>query len=325
MDWLSRLLNIVPVTGQLELRCLYGAPWEVVYEPSPAGEMPYHVVLSGSAFIKGEGDAAPQELKAGDIVLLPRGSAHVLRDGGGAKPGRVRQRENLSVIVSENSGRGERLDMLCGRFVIAPQHERLVKGYLPSTLVVRGTSAESSAALATRVQLSSLVQMMRTESMADSLGGQAMLNALSAALFTLTLRVAGESDDAPVGLLGAARHARLAPALAAMLEDPGHPWSLPEIAALCNMSRATAARHFQERLGSSANELLADIRMSIAANELKEGAMSTEAIAEKVGYQSINAFRLAFRQRMGMSPADWRRSESRRAEDRDANRGPLSP
>jgi AraC family transcriptional activator of mtrCDE len=314
MDWLSRLLNIVPVNGRLELRCLYGAPWKIVYEPSPAGEMPYHVVLSGSAFIQAEGDAEPQELSAGDIVLLTRGSAHVLNDGGGAKPGRVRQRENQSVIVSENSGRGERLDMLCGRFVIAPQHERLVRNYLPSTLVVRGTSPDSSAELATRAQLSGLVQMMRAESMADSLGGQAMLNALSAALFTLTLRVAGESDEAPMGLLAAASHARLAPALEAMLKDPGYPWSLPEIAALCNMSRATAARHFQDRLGRSANDLLTDIRMSIAANELKEGSMSTEAIAEKVGYQSINAFRLGFKQRMGMSPADWRRSVSRRSE-----------
>jgi AraC family transcriptional activator of mtrCDE len=314
MDWLSRLLNIVPVTGRLELRCLYGAPWEVVYEPSPAGEMPYHIVLSGTAHIQGKGDAVPQELNAGDIVLLAHGSAHVLRDGSGAKPGRVRQRQNQSVVVTENSGRGERLDMLCGRFVIAPQHERLMKGYLPSTLIARGTSPDSAAAVTTHAQLSGLVDMMRTESMADSLGGQAMLNALSAALFTLTLRAAGESDEAPIGLLAAARHTRLAPALEAMLEDPGHPWSLPEIAALCNMSRATAARHFQERLGRSANDLLTDIRMSIAANELKEALVSTEAVAEKVGYQSINAFRLAFKQRMGMSPADWRRSASRQAE-----------
>jgi AraC family transcriptional activator of mtrCDE len=308
MDWLSRLLNIVPVTGRLELRCLYGAPWEVVYQPSPAGEMPYHVILGGSAFLDGEGDSPAQELKAGDIVLLTHGSAHVLRDGSGAKPGRVKQHENQSVTVSENTGRGERLDMLCGRFVMTPHHERLVSGYLPSTLVVRGTSPESPAALATRAQLASLVGMMRTESLADSLGGQAMLNALSAALFTLALRAAGESDDAPAGLLAAAGHARLAPALEAMLEDPAHPWSLPEIAGLCHMSRATAARHFQERVGRSASELLADIRMGIAANELKQTALSTEAIGEKVGYQSVNAFRLAFRQRMGISPAEWRSS-----------------
>jgi AraC family transcriptional activator of mtrCDE len=35
------------------------------------------------------------------------------------------------------------------------------------------------------------------------------------------------------------------------------------------MSRATFMRHFQDKLGRSAIELLTDIRMSLAANELK--------------------------------------------------------
>lgn len=40
IDWLSRLLDMVPVTGRLEIRCSYGAPWRVGYEPSPPGEIP---------------------------------------------------------------------------------------------------------------------------------------------------------------------------------------------------------------------------------------------------------------------------------------------
>jgi AraC-like DNA-binding protein len=111
--------------------------------------------------------------------------------------------------------------------------------------------------------------MMRAESMADALGGQAMLNALSAALFTVVLRLAGESEDAPPGLLALAGHPRLAPALAAMLGDPAHPWTLPELARLCNMSRATMARHFEDRVGRSASDFLTDIRIGLAINELQ--------------------------------------------------------
>ncbi|WP_206173643.1 cupin domain-containing protein [Variovorax sp. RKNM96] len=311
MDWLSRFLGMIPVSGRLELRCLYGAPWRVVYEPSPAGEMPYHVVLSGSAVIESPDGGAPHELSAGDIVLMTHGSAHVLHDGSGAKPGRVKKRENLSVVVSENSGRGERLDMLCGRFVLAPHHERLVRDYLPSTLVIRGAADTTEAQRATHAQVTRLVEMMRTESTADALGGLAMLNALSAALFTVALRLAGESEDAPVGLLALAGHPRLAPALAAMLDDPAHPWTLPELARLCHMSRATMARHFQDRVGRSASDLLTDIRIGLAINELQNPSSSTEAVAEKVGYQSVGAFRLAFKKRMGTSPADWRRTAAR--------------
>jgi AraC family transcriptional activator of mtrCDE len=74
------------------------------------------------------------------------------------------------------------------------------------------------------------------------------------------------------------------------------------------MSRATLARHFQDRVGRSASDLLTDIRMNLAANELRKPSRSTEAVAEAVGYDSVAAFRRVFKQRMGMSPADWRRA-----------------
>ena len=97
-----------------------------------------------------------------------------------------------------------------------------------------------------------------------------MLNALSTALFALTLRLASEAIDAPVGLLALAGHSRLAPAFAALFREPARSWSLPELARLCNMSRATLVRQFQEKLGRSASDLLTDIRMTLAANKFKE-------------------------------------------------------
>jgi AraC family transcriptional activator of mtrCDE len=73
------------------------------------------------------------------------------------------------------------------------------------------------------------------------------------------------------------------------------------------MSRDTFVRHFQDRLGRSAVALLTDIRMSLAANGLKEPAMTIEAVAESVGYRSVSAFRRVFADRMGMTPGQWRR------------------
>ncbi|MGO8426015.1 hypothetical protein ACC772_38780, partial [Rhizobium ruizarguesonis] len=65
----------------------------------------------------------------------------------------------------------------------------------------------------------------------------------SSALFTLVLREASESEEAPEGLLALAGHPRLAPAIAAMLSDPAQPWKMPDLADLCGMSRATFMRH----------------------------------------------------------------------------------
>ena len=75
----------------------------------------------------------------------------------------------------------------------------------------------------------------------------------------------------------------------------------------CNMSRATLVRQFQEKVGRSPSDFLADIRMAVAANELRRPGVSTESVAETVGYQSVAAFRRAFSSRMGMTPGDWRR------------------
>jgi AraC family transcriptional activator of mtrCDE len=309
LDWLSHLLQAITITGQLEVRCAYGAPWRVAWAQSAAHEIPYHVVLKGRAIIEDPETGTARELVGGDIVLLPHGSAHVLHDGSGHAPGRTYNRQgSAGWTLSENDGRGEHLDLLCGRFFIGPPHDRLIRNYLPTNLVVRamdGHGEESVVSASNR--LASLVGLMRIESAGDKLGGYAMLNALSSALFTLVLRAASESEQAPAGLLALAGHPRLAPAISAMFAEPARPWSLSDLADLCSMSRATFMRHFQARLGRSAVELLTDIRMNLAANELKKPAMTTEAVAESVGYQSASAFRRVFADRMGMTPGQWRR------------------
>jgi AraC family transcriptional regulator, activator of mtrCDE len=323
MDWLSRLFEMMPVRGRLDLRCLYGAPWRIEQGPGGAGEIPYHAILGGSAILEDPVGGRPLLLKVGDILLLPENPRHVLHDGSGETPVPARNRSTLNLTISENAGAGERLDMLCGHFVVAPPHDRLLRNYLPPRLVVHaGDHKVETIRSATAAQLAGLVSLMRGESAADHLGGRAMLNALSTAMFALVLRLASEADDAPVGLLALAGHPRLAPALAALFSEPARAWSLPELARLCNMSRATLARQFQEKLGRSANDLLTDIRMTVAANELKKSSMSTGAVADAVGYQSEAAFQRAFKNHMGMTPAQWRKAQEVSSVDLFATRRP---
>jgi AraC family transcriptional regulator, activator of mtrCDE len=311
MDWLSRLFEMMPVRGRLDLRCLYGAPWRIDQGPGEANEIPYHAVIGGAAWLDDPAGGPPIELKTGDILLLPGNPRHVMHDGGGSRPRTARNRAVQNFLISENTGRGERLDLLCGHFAIAPPHDRLIRNYLPPRLVVHaGTKDEDTRRAGTATQLASLVSLMRSEAESDRLGGQAMLNALSSAMFALVLRLASEGDDAPMGLLSLAGQSRLAPALAALFNEPARAWSLPELAKLCNMSRATLARQFQDKLGRSPSDLLTDIRMALAANALKKPSMSTAAVAETVGYQSEAAFQRAFKSHMGVTPAVWRKAQA---------------
>jgi AraC family transcriptional activator of mtrCDE len=311
-DWLSQFLEVVTVTGQLEVRCAYGAPWVVAYEQSRPTEIPYHVVLRGRAILEDPEDpedGTATELHAGSIALLTHGCAHVLHDGGGRPPGPASYRETGGFLVSENGGSGEHLDMLCGRFFIAPPHDRLIRHYLPTKLIVRAADSDAvpDRPMAS-ARLVGLVDLMRAESMDAMLGGYMMLNALSAALFTLALRAASEADHAPRGLLALASEPRLAPAISAMLQDPARAWTLPALASLCNMSRATFMRQFQSKVGRSAIDMLTDMRMSAAANELRKPTATVEAVSSLVGYQSVSAFRRAFTTWMTMTPGEWRRS-----------------
>jgi len=312
VDWLSRLLQMITVTGRLEVRCTYGTPWRVEWDRSASREIPYHVVLKGKAVIEDPESRTVRELMGGDIVLLPHGQPHVLHDGSGTAPAPTQEHfATAGWMVSENASEGEQLDMLCGRFVIGPPHDRLIRSYLPTNLVVRardrdgGEDAESAS-----IRLANLVGLMRLESTGDKAGGYAILNSLSSALFVLVLRAASESDQAPEGLLALAGHARLGPAISAMFADPARAWTLPELAEMCGMSRATFVRHFQDKLGRSAADLLTDIRMSLAANALKKPGIGTEAVADLVGYQSVAAFRRMFTSTMGMTPGQWRRQAS---------------
>src|SRR6516165_5183133 len=66
MDWLSRLFEMMPVRGRLDLRCSYGAPWRIDQGPGEANEIPYHAVVGGSAVLEDPAGGKPLRLETGD-------------------------------------------------------------------------------------------------------------------------------------------------------------------------------------------------------------------------------------------------------------------
>lgn len=167
----------------------------------------------------------------------------------------------------------EDANVLCGRFLLPAVPQHLLRDHLPGRLLVRsivqdaGEASEAAPSpdfLADGSRLARLIQLMREEALEQGPGSESMVNRLSGALFGLTLRFASASGEPPRGLLALAQRPRLQPALSAMFDEPGTPWSLSQLAAFCHMSRATFARHFDDAIGRSASELLTEIRMAMA-------------------------------------------------------------
>ena len=205
------------------------------------------------------GGGRPVHLKSGDILFVPGNRRHVLHDGGREPPAPARNRSALNLMIRENAGIGERLDLLCGHFVIAPPHDRLLRSYLPAWLVVHagGSHAETAPPLnGERTSRARVINARRGGS--RSPGRSCHAKCAFYSNVCLSMRLASEADDAPTGLLALASHPRLAPtpALGALFNEPAKAWSLPGLRASATCPAQHLARQFQAKLGRTASELL---------------------------------------------------------------------
>src|SRR5437763_14971360 len=75
-DSLSEMLRPVRVRSTVYCRSLMGAPWGFGVEAH--GSPAFHVVTAGSCWLEVEG--AQLALRAGDLVVLPTGRRHWMRD-----------------------------------------------------------------------------------------------------------------------------------------------------------------------------------------------------------------------------------------------------
>lgn len=90
-------------------------------------------------------------------------------------------------------------------------------------------------------------------------------------------------------------------------ENPGRALNIQEIAGHLQISREHLSRVFRERTGFTLQQFAGEERMQLAARLLRDFSMSCEQVAEKTGYASAASFGRAFRQRFGVSPAQYRK------------------
>ncbi len=290
---LDRLLALVDVDGRLDVRCDLGAGWTLAQAAQTAQaaqaalaghHIPFHVLLDGDAVVDADGlREAP--MRAGDVLMLPGGGAHQLRD---RDPASLRR-------PAEGT-------LLCGRFIVPAASAKLIRALLPPAMMVRSPGPGS--------RLTRLLALMREEADAPGEGGAALLRHLSGALFAVALRAAmGDGLPATVeapGVLALGAHPRLAALVVDMLGNLARDWTLDGMAAHAALSRSSLIRAFQSAAGVSPAEFLNQVRMTEAARRLRAGRESVAAIGDAVGYASEAAFQRAFKREIGMTPAAWR-------------------
>jgi AraC family transcriptional activator of mtrCDE len=303
MDAFSKVIELAGVRGSLDLRCLLAGSFAIDHHPELAGEAPFHLVLAGNAVMRLP-DGQRLQLEPGDFVLLPRGSAHLLQGvSDGVRTGELQVNRDGPLPVRRNTDGAPELDLLCGRFRYTAGSGDLIMRALPDALHLRLAQDETLGGLR------GVVDLLRDEVARLQPGALAIVTALSQALFVLALRAHAQRDDMPSSLLMLLGDARLGRAVLAMLQHPQKAWTVASLASEASMSRASFARHFAASGDTSPLELLTVLRMQMARELLLQGQLSTAAVGESVGYQSEAAFGKVFTQRIGMTPAVFRRQQ----------------
>lgn len=288
-DWLEGLKPTSAVFWRAEAR----APWGV--HVGTWDTAVFHILTKGSATLNVEGIEESVHLETGDLVLLPAGTDHGLRDSPSSPLPPLQ--EVVQGCTAEGKwvhfgGDGAPTVMLCGACQLGTPRTRPPTSLLPA--YVRHPLDPG------------LVQVAEQEARGLRSGADAVLVQLLTLLVMQALR-AHLSDRTPqeLGAVFAPEVGRAVQYIHAHLADEIR---LDDLCRQAALSRTVLSERFREALGVSPIEYVRLTRLSRAAELITASGSGLARIAREVGYSSLSTFSRAFRGVYGASPGAYRRA-----------------
>ncbi|MFF9853646.1 AraC family transcriptional regulator [Streptomyces litmocidini] len=301
MDVVSDAISAVRVGRPSSERVRVGGRWCARFDPYDGAG--FHVVLRGGCWLLPDG-GEPVVLGAGDAVLLPHGTGHVIADApaDAATVARAVPFDRWAAgglpHPPRTAGHGREVEMVCGKYRLDRSHVHPLLAELPP-LVHLPARADGDPGLRGAIAL------LAGELEEQRPGASLALPSLLDLLFVYMVRSwTAESTD---GTWPAALGDRVAAAaLRALHADPAAPWTVDRLAAEAGVSRPTLARRFTALVGRPPMAYLAWWRLTRAAALLRDTGDPLAAVARRVGYGSPYALSHAFRREFGMTPGRYR-------------------
>ncbi len=297
-DTVSSLLNAIKVHSSVFCLSDLGAPWG--FEVGASKIAKFHLVLEGKCWLQPQGRDAVL-LSDGDLVILPHGTGHAMRDEPGSS---VISLETLTSCYPpdadarlSNGGTGARTRLLCGGFELSDTSDTRWLSRLPDVIVLDSAAVGSWS--------DPLVCMARLEADRVAPGSQAIFTKLADVLLSQALRTQlNRPDQRPWHDVD--NDTRVEQAVRLLAQHPDRPWTLQLLAREAGMSRTQLAAGFRATIGDSPMRHLARIRLNLAAWHLVTSDKSVEAIARRTGYASSASLSKAFRREFGIPPGTYR-------------------
>jgi AraC-like DNA-binding protein len=305
-DPVSRVLRAAEVRSTVYCRSHLSAPWGFGVEAH--GNPAFHLVTSGRCWLEVEGRQGQLALASGDLVILPSGARHWMRD----EPSTLAV-ELDDLLASAPRGHERRLSyggggtetaLLCGGFMLQNGEAHPILGALPDVMHVPGDDGRARPWLATTLEL------LGAESESRAPGSEEIVRRLADALLAQALRAAllelESSDGTPV----LAIHDRqVAIAIGLIHGDPERVWTVGELADEVALSRSAFAARFRGAVGESTLRYLTRTRLAHAARLLQNTDASVAQVAARVGYSNEFSFGKAFKRMFGVAPGAYRDQE----------------
>ena len=306
-DLLSQMLTLIRLQGELVFSANLTRPWALRFD---AGSAYFYVVSEGALTVQVDGEP-PVHATSGDLLMLPRGTGHVLSDGDGGVPARATRlmteqftAERLSL---RQGGGGARTQLVVGAFHFDSESVPWVVSSLPAVIHMAKADGQTTG------WLEGLAHFMMVEAHEVHPGSSLMISRLIDVLVIRILRTWAQTEKAgDTGWLGALADARISRALKAIHDEPFRRWSVAELAHVAGMSRSSFAERFSTLVKEPPLSYQSRWRLTLAHTLLRQGDVRVSDVARQVGYDSEAAFSRAFKAQFGLAPIRAREAAPRR-------------
>jgi AraC-like DNA-binding protein len=308
MDAITGLLEGPKARGAFLLKSVFNPPWALRIED----RAPISVVtmVHGDAWARPD-RADPVRLRPGDVAVMRGPDPYVISDAlDTAVQITVGPEQRCSTVEGEDVtetmalgvrtwgdalGEGSAV-MLSGTYQAPSEIGRRLLSTLPAVLVRPAGEGNDP-----------LVGLLAEEMARDEPGQELVLDRLLDLLLVNVLRgwLADPGSGAPAWYR-AQSDPVVGPALRLLHDNPAHQWTVESIARKVGVSRAQLARRVTAVVGEPPMAYLADWRLTLAADLLREPDTTVATVAHRVGYSSGFALSSAFKRVRGITPQEHR-------------------
>ncbi|WP_035840673.1 AraC family transcriptional regulator [Kitasatospora azatica] len=300
MDVVSDAISAVRIGQPSSNRIRVSGSWCARLAPYDGAG--FHVVLEGGCRLLREDGGDPLVLGAGDAVLLPHGTGHLLADADadGAAAERAVPFERWldgSTPRPPRTGLGE-VELLCGKYRLDRNRVHPLMAELPEVVHLPNR-------VGSHPELRSAIDLLGRELGEQRPGACIAVPSLLDLLLVYMIRswMAEGATGAWPAVLG---DPVTAAALRALHSDPAAPWTNDRLAGEVGVSRPTLARRFSALVGRPPMAYLTWWRLTFAATLLRDTQDPLATIARRVGYGTPYALSHAFNREFGTTPGRYR-------------------